>query len=150
MSFWIKKIRRRHRKLQQGFSVLEALVAMAVLATAFLPLLTLQGQFLKTAQSLERTEVLLAAESMALAHIRAINLDQTPEGEIESTHGQISWTGHPAQGPTAGRDTAGFPSRFVFTLYDIDVKIKLNSGHIKQFSLQGLGWHPTKSVLDQF
>ena len=145
-----KNFRLHQSELQQGFSVLEALVAMAVLATAFLPLLTLQGQFLKTAQSLERTEVLLAAESMALAHIRAINLDQTSEGEIESVYGQISWTGHPAQGPTAGRDTAGFPSRFVFTLYDVDVKIKLNSGHIKQFSLQGLGWHPTKSVLDQF
>ena len=140
----------KRKKKQRGFSVLEALVAMAVLAAAFLPLLALQGQFLRTSQSLERAELLLAAESMALAHIRAINLDQTPEGEIESTHGQISWMARPAQGPTAGRDTAGFPSRFVFTLYDIDVKIKLKSGHIKQFSLQGLGWHPTKSVLDQF
>ena len=140
----------KRKKKQRGFSVLEALVAMAVLAAAFLPLLALQGQFLRTSQSLERAELLLAAESMALAHIKAINLDQTQGGDIESAYGQISWMARPAQGPTAGRDTAGFPSRFVFTLYDIDVKIKLKSGHIKQFSLQGLGLHPTKSVLDQF
>jgi hypothetical protein len=121
---------------------------MAILAAALLPLLALQGQFLRTAESLERAETILAAETLALNHIKALNLDQVPEGRFSTPYGEISWKSAPAAGPAAGRSQTGFPSRYVFTLYDIEVNINPPSGPARQFTLQGLGWHPTKAMLD--
>lgn len=136
------------QSVESGFSVLEALVAMAILAAALLPLLALQGQFVRTTQSLERVQTRLSAESIALAHIKALNLDQSPEGTLSTVYGPMTWTSTPAAGPHAGRDGAGFPSRFVITLYDVDIEIASQTGTFQKFSLQGLGWHPTKSILD--
>lgn len=121
---------------------------MAILAAALLPLLALQGQFLRSAESLERAETALAAETLALSHIKALNLDQAPEGTLETPYGNISWKSTPAAGPATGRSKTGFPSRYVITLYNIEVNITPLQGPAQRFTLQGLGWHPTKAVLD--
>lgn len=123
---------------------------MAILAAALLPLLALQGQFLRSTESLERAETMLAAETLALSHIKALNLDQAPEGRFSTPYGEISWQSTPAAGPATGRNLTGFPSRYVLTLYNVEVSIASPEDAPRKFVLQGLGWHPTKAVLDSF
>jgi len=131
-----------------GFSVLEALVAMAVLAGALLPLLALQGQFVKTTEALERNEQALAMQDIALAHISSLNLDQTQAGTITAPYGSIVWQAAPAVGPHPARNDGGFPSRYEVTLYNVELTISYKSGLTDVIPLQGLGWHPTISILD--
>lgn len=138
----------RHKPEEDGFSILEALVAMAVLAGALLPLLALQGQFVKTTETLERNEHRLAVQDLALAHIASLNLDQSQTGVISGQHGQVNWRAVPAAGPYAGRSAGGHPSRYVLTLYSVEVNISYNSGQNESLTLQGMGWHPTVSALD--
>lgn len=128
---------------------------MAVLAAALLPLLALQGQFLRTTESMERAETRLAVQDMALAHIQALNLDQSPTGQFSTLYGEIRWASKPAAGPTMARGADGFPSRYVITLYDVNITVDptsqqqgLTLGQSLQFKLQGLGWHPTKALLE--
>lgn len=123
---------------------------MAILAAALLPLLALQTQFVRTTESLERAEIQLSAEAIALAHIKSLNLDQTPEGTIATPYGTLEWTSTPAQPPAAGRGAKGFPSRFVMTLYIVEVQFSSQTGQNQQFTLHGLGWHPTKPFLKTF
>ncbi len=131
-----------------GFSVLEALVAMAVLAGALLPLLALQGQFVRTTEALERSEQRLSVQDTALAHISALNLNQTPSGEMTTPYARVRWQSTPAAGPHMGRTAGGFPSRYEVTLYNVDIGIDYNSGASEILRLQGIGWRPTLSVFD--
>ena len=133
-----------------GFSVLEALVAIAILAAALLPLLELQSQFTRTAATIERTEQRITLEDMALAHISALNIDQTQEGSIMTPQGQIIWTAKPAVESRYARDNSGGRARYLMTLYDVEVILRLKSGAQEQLTLQALGWHPTQSVLSGF
>ena len=135
-------------KREAGFSILEALVAMAILAGALLPLLALQGQFVKTTEALERNEQRLAAQDLALRHISSLNLDQSPAGSVRGRYGQIEWRARPHAGPHRGRGAGGSPSRYIVTLYNVEVSISYNSGQSEDLVLQGVGWHPTASIWD--
>lgn len=128
--------------------MLEALVAMAILAGALLPLLALQGQFVTTTEALERNEHRLSVQDIALSHIAAHNLDQISQGELTTQFGQVSWRAVPAAPTQKGRGNGGFPSRYALTLYDIEVDISYNTGAQESFKLQGLGWRPTASIYD--
>ncbi|MEO0674994.1 MAG: hypothetical protein AAFY32_08320, partial [Pseudomonadota bacterium] len=68
---------------QAGFSVLEAIVAVALIAAAFLPLLALQTQLTRTAIAIERAEANLLARNNALALLQAINPGMRPAGSEE-------------------------------------------------------------------
>ena len=136
--------------VEAGFSVLEALVAIAILAAALLPLLELQNQFARTAAAIERTEQRIALEDMALAHISALNIDQTREGSILTPQGQIIWASQPTVEPRYARDNGGGRSRYLMTLYDVEVILRLKSGAQERMTFQALGWHPTKSILSGF
>lgn len=121
---------------------------MAILAGALLPLLALQGQFVTTTQTLERSERRLATHNLAIAHISALNLDQSPAGRLQTRYGEISWQAVPSAGPHPGRGASGFPSRYVVTLYTVNIEIDYSSSQAETLSLQGLGWHPTASIFD--
>jgi len=112
---------------------------MAVLAGALLPLLALQGQFVETTQALERSEQRLSVQDTAIAHISALNLDQTPNGEMSTPYGRVSWQSTPSAGPHKGRAASGFPSRYEITLYNVDIGINYNSGASERVILQR-GW----------
>lgn len=141
------KSHRHETSADAGFSVLEALVAIAILAAALLPLLELQSQFARTAAAIERTEQRITLEEMALAHISALNIDQTREGSIMTPQGQIIWASKPAVESRFARGNAGSRARYLMTLYDIEVILRLKSGAQEQMTLQALGWRPTNSIL---
>ncbi len=135
------------RSREGGFSVLEALIAMAVLAGALLPLLALQSQFVTTTEAIERSERRLATQELAMAHISALNLDQLSAGELATPYGQLNWQAVPKLGPTPVRDVAGFRTRNDITLYQIQINMVFNDGFVENFSFDSLGWHPNSSLL---
>ncbi|MGB0906115.1 MAG: prepilin-type N-terminal cleavage/methylation domain-containing protein [Maricaulaceae bacterium] len=131
-----------------GFSVLEAMIAIAILAAALLPLLALQAQFIRTVESLERAEVRLATEESVRAYLSAINLYDVREGQILSTYGEINWTAKPITSSRAVRGKGGFPSRFDTQLYEVTAQIAYEGNRGVVIKLDGIGWRPKKPVLD--
>ena len=65
---------------EEGFSVLEAMVAMAILAAGLLPILALQGQFVQTVTQIEHVEKSLTAQNNALNLMRTVDLTNVPTG----------------------------------------------------------------------
>ena len=141
---------------ERGFSVLEAMIAMALLAAAFLPLLALQSQFVTAVDGLERAEARLYTRDMAIARLQSVNLSLKPSGEIITAYGIINWKAEPAIPPRMAKGVGGVESRYEITLFDVTVHITPpeNTENLQskseEFQLRGLGWRPVRATIDDF
>ena len=130
---------------EMGFSVLEALVAMAVLAAAMLPILALQSQFVRSVAVMERTETRLSADAAIRAHIRSVNLTERPRGDLVMPGATRRWSAEPAHNPRLTRGKGGERARFEVTLYDVSVRVDYVAGHQEYLVMSALGWKPLRS-----
>lgn len=124
---------------ESGFSVLEAMIAMALLAAALLPLLNLQAQFTRTVNSLERADRRLEVRHVALNKIKTINPAIEPRGEYEHLESQVKWTSRPVL-PLETIYDAGSPGVHDVGLYDVSVAISFSDGSSDQFTMRRLAW----------
>ncbi len=127
------------RTAQSGFSAIEALVAVAIVALALVPLASLQGQVSRTVARQQETQVRLNAERNALALLREVNLADAPQASRELGAGQVlRWQAEAISPPT--RSSSG---EFDVTLYRLEATIADQDGAIiAEFSLEQLGWRP--------
>ena len=107
---------------EDGFSVLEAMIAVFLLAAAFLPLLELQGRFVGTVESLERAETRIALRQIAENHLATVNFALQPEGEARYGRTVVAWRATEAAPPRLARATGGAPLRFSVSLHDVEVR----------------------------
>ena len=132
-------------KREAGFSVLEALVAMAMLSAALLPLLALQGQFVTSVRAMERAEVKLSINSALQAQISALNLTLTPRGTLSLPNANVTWEAVPAVETRRVRARGGRLARFETTLYTVNAVVTYTSGGRETLILRGLGWKPVRA-----
>ncbi len=125
------------RERQSGFSVIEALVAVAIMAAAILPLATLQGQVSRTAARQQQMQASLAAERSAMAMLRDANMMEAPEGAFDLGGGSVlRWQARPIS--RAATTNAG---GFSVALYAIDARVIDGNGReIVKFSVDQIGW----------
>lgn len=135
---------------ESGFSVLEAMIAMAVLAAAFLPLLELQGKMLDTVGRLEQVDIRTHAMQESLKTIQTTNLSQQTSGELLARKFKIYWRTSQALPTRIVRLESGFPSRYEISIFDVFIKIEYKSGRIDEFSTKGLGWKERKDYIEVF
>jgi len=138
----IRKQKKR-RQPQAGFSLLESLVAVALIAAAMLPLLALQGQLTRTVVAIERAETNVKDMTSALSYLRSINVMMKPEGEEPIGAATLSWTTRPASAERIALDVGGGPGRFALQLYDVDAVITYPDGGQGAFTVRAMGWRPT-------
>ena len=116
---------------QNGFSVLEALVATALIAGAFLPLLILQGQLTRTAIAVEENEKRLRHEANALAYLEVLNPSLRPTGQEPLGEGAILvWEAELVEPMSPARDVSGAPGRFNIGLYNMNAQIRFADGRV--------------------
>jgi len=137
-----RRIFKKTNTSQNGFSVLEAMVAMAILSAALIPLLTLQAQFVRTVDSFERADVRMMSRDNALTHIEKLNLTLTPTGSMNLGPATMQWTSELAGPPQMVRGDRGIEGRFEIALYDVNIRISYENGQTDAFSVRGLGWRP--------
>ena len=133
-----------------GFSVLEALIAMAVLAAALLPILQLQGQMARTALSVERADANIAAQQNALAFLRTVNFQHHQAGEMDIGNAVLNWSASPVQPAALTRHANGDGGRYIMTLYTVTARLVFHDGHEHEFAFEGLGWEPRWPISSNF
>ncbi len=137
-------------KNDEGFSVLEAMIAIAILATGFLPLLALQTEFFASVEKLEQMDLRIQAYNDAVKIVRVENFDLTKTGSQISNDYELVWTAEPVIKDKYVRTQSGMPGRFTATLYDVNFQVNYNNGLDENIQIRGLGWTETRDFLDMF
>ena len=138
------------RPRQAGFSVIEALVAVAVIAIALLPLVALQMQVSRdhVRQRVVRAEI--AAQCNALALLRDANIMDAPRGERDLGDGQnMRWAATPLSRLTRTTDRGTGDGEFDVVLYRVEVTIDLGEGAPFVFDVEQLGWRSAAASKDR-
>lgn len=125
-----------------GFSLLEAMVALAIAAMSLAALMGLQYQLI---EGQRRNEAAIARADLrknALVLVREVNPDERPEGEIAlSSDRTVRWT---STALTEPRLSAGFPNgdgQYTVTLYRLSVEVVGADGAtLDAFEVERLGW----------
>ncbi|MEM9496244.1 MAG: prepilin-type N-terminal cleavage/methylation domain-containing protein [Pseudomonadota bacterium] len=127
---------------EKGFSALELLVAVAVLAVAFLPILAIQSQMLSSYERQAAAFERLTLGRNALAVLEDLNPMATPNGELAIGDGAVMrWR---ARARSEEARSTGFPigdGPFSVRLYAVDVTVDLDgTPNAVAFTIERVGW----------
>ena len=128
---------RRH-----GFSLIEALIALAIAAMMLTALFQLQIQMARGQVRAESVLEQVASQENALALMRDLNPMQEPSGETVLPQGDtIRWTSEPRG---RSQTNVGFPAgngQFEVQLYTVTVEIvKPDRGLVAPLVFDRMGW----------
>ena len=132
---------------ESGLSTIEALVAIAILAIAIIPILQFQSQL---ATSYRRYDDLIARTDLqrnALGHLSAINPLEEPTGEVTlGLHQSLKWRSEPI---TEERRSTAYPvgdGDFMVALFRIEATIEDTSNKLSaSLAIERLGWRKAAS-----
>ncbi|WP_024868649.1 PulJ/GspJ family protein [Pseudoxanthomonas suwonensis] len=128
------------RRREAGFTLLEAIVAMVIMATCMMALYGwLSANTISVARANAQTRNIADARS-ALALVEAVNPMAEPRGERELPPLRVSWESRAITPVRPGLSQAGFPTLFDFALYEMDVQVWRDGQLVQEFSLRRAGW----------
>lgn len=129
-----------------GFSLLEAIVALSIMATT---LLTLYSWLSVNTMALNRTRSAgysLQDARTALAMVETINPMEHPAGERSLPPLEIRWTTRPVTDRRTGMSRSGTPTQFDLRLYEMDVEVFRDGRLSRQFSVRKAGWEAARPI----
>jgi len=131
---------------QQGFSLLEAIVALTIMSTC---LLALYAWLSTSTLSLNRASahaLALQDARTAKAVVDTINPLMTPEGTRELPPLLIRWNATPVSERRYGMTVSGGANQFDFMLYELAVEV-LRDGHpVYTFTTRKTGWENARPI----
>lgn len=133
---------------RQGFSLVEALVALAIASMTLMAIFELQMQMARGQERAARVIEQVTVQENVLALLRHINPTETPQGTIDLPGGdRVIWSSEAIGSPS---QNVGFPSgsgQYEMQLYRVVASIE-RSGEPSPAPLEfeRLGWRSTGSV----
>ena len=132
--------------LQKGFSLLEAIVALLLVTTLGLGLLSWANNNLLNLTKIEKAYERDDAIKNALDFIEAINLTEYPSGKEQVGHYTFKWKANAIEPAKDAIISDGYPGLYEITLYSVEINILINTKFIYQFSINQVGF---KQVREQ-
>lgn len=116
-------------RLRQGFSLIEALVALMIAALVLGAIFELQIQMIRGQQRAADAMDQVRSHENAIALMRSVNPMVEPEGELALSGGDtVTWRAVPE---TRAKQNAGFPSgngQFEVQLFTVTVQVRRAKG----------------------
>ncbi|MFT6754101.1 MAG: general secretion pathway protein I [Candidatus Azotimanducaceae bacterium] len=108
---------------QDGFTLLEAIVALVILATSSMSIYAWLGNSLDSLGRVNKTIALAQLSDDLDAYFRTIRLDGQPSRTFSLNGYQIDWTASLVEPKRVGVSNLGSKTDFELGLYDLDVSI---------------------------
>lgn len=132
---------RNGRPRQRGFTLIEAIVALVLIATTGMALFGWVNSNIITLSRVQEANAVGAATANVVDYMNTVNPMATPSGEVGLGEYRLSWQATPI---VESRDGAGFPygvSAFQLALYQTQVKVQRRDGlPWFDFTLQQVGY----------
>jgi general secretion pathway protein I len=126
---------------EEGFSLLEAIVALALLSAALLPLYLLISAAAQSAGRLDRSNRQGEIELNALEVMYAVNPMERPDGRVDLGPYAVRWSARLALEPVDGSDYPAGRGRYRIGLYDSVVEAVEPGGRVLlRFPLRMVGF----------
>ena len=126
---------------EAGFTILESLVAVAIIAATLIPICDMQISLLAKARKQDAIRQQVADMRNGLVLLQAVNVMEQPTGRIVIGSGRfLSWTAVPE---TRSRRSLQFlqgEGSFDGGLFRVQAEVKEVAGDRTRFEVEQLGW----------
>lgn len=124
-------------RLTRGFSLLEAIVALAIVATAGLALFAAMNQSLEMTMRAENARKQDSALRNALAWMETVNPALDPVGEQRIGNLDIAWQAEPIEPPQNDYMQTGL---YEIGLYEVQLRVHTNDNVDATFHVRKVGY----------
>ncbi len=137
-------------KMNKGFTLIEALIAIAILGAALLPIMALMSQSINQIHKIAESNAKSSAQDSALAIIEPINPMENPSGEVELVGFNMVWSSEQIVPPNntvqIGAGLAGYKVAF----YIVNIEILKNSEPWFSFQVRKVGHRRIQNSINPF
>lgn len=132
---------------QRGFTLIEAIVAMVLIATTGMALFSWINSNIITLNRVQEVNAVNAATTNALQYMHNINPWSAPQGQADLGDYRLEWIAQPT---TDTRDGVDYPysiSMYQLNLYQTKVAVKKPDGQAWfDFSIQQVGYKKVREL----
>lgn len=132
------------RRSARGFSLLEAIVALAILAAGAMALFSALNGALRAQDRVEANIRTATAVDNALALLESINVMEQPRGEANIGGYRFRWVASPVADPVDVLTDYYSPGLHQVALYDVDVEVWSAGTMERRFTLRRIGWQQVR------
>lgn len=125
---------------QRGFSLLEAIVALTILATAGLALFAAMNQSVQMVSRAEKSREADSALRNAMAWMETVNPAQTPEGEQKLGEVTLRWTSEPVEEPRDAMTGYLQAGLYRVGLYQVRLELLRDGRPMAETSMRRVGY----------
>ena len=125
---------------QAGFSLLEAIVALAILASVGMALFAAMNQSLGMVARAEMVRERESALRNAVAWMQVVNPAQQPQGEHELGDLLLRWTSEPVEPPRDASTGHALAGLYRVGLYKMHLEIDRNGQPLAEVELRRVGY----------
>ncbi len=146
-----RKIAACRAKPAAGFTLLEAIVAMVLIATAAMALFAWINNSFANMARIQTANARALAETNALQFVQTINPMKAPSGSTTLGNLKVEWNARPVSDRRSNLGEAGDPGVFVVALYEIEVAVEqLPDVPRDTFLIRQLGFEREAYQIDPF
>lgn len=129
---------------ESGFTLLEAIVALAILAAGAMALFAALNGALRSIERAEAAARLDTATENAVDWLEVVNPMNEPHGEVVLGDYTMRWRSEPVVGPTDNLTAYLQPGLYQVGLYAIEAELWLDGELAGRFTLRRAGWQQVR------
>jgi Tfp pilus assembly protein PilV len=137
------------RASEAGFSTLEAVIAVGILALCVLPLMDFQQTVADGAMRLSRSSAMIGATEQAESYLRALPVDEIADGEAALGPMTLTWQELARRETRPALSDSGAAGRFDLALVLIAYEVRGEGKLLGRGKVERLVWLPNAPFLDQ-